>query len=203
VELHGAARVTGSKIAPGGLQAMTGHDMNLSYAPDGDTLQHVLVVGEAALQLAGEPGKPGRRLAANAIDTFLAPDGSTPTALAGRDAVQLTFPAEPGVAARTIRSATVDAVGEPGKGLTKAKFGGNVEYRETGGTNGSGGDVGHARHGAQARDENPIDEAKFVGGVRFTEGKMAAAAAVARTRWTRARSGLGGSEPRPGASCRT
>ena len=198
VELHGNARVTGSTASAGGLQALTGRDMNLSYAPDGEVLQHVLVVGDAVIQLAGSPGKPGRQLAASTIDSFLAPDGSTPTALAGRDAVQLTFPAEPGVPARTIRAVSVDAVGEQGRGLTKAHFDGNIEYRETGGTvdrvaRSAALDVG-LKPGMSS-----IDEAKFVGGVRFTEGKMEAQAAVARYGLDKGSLELSGSEPRPGA----
>ncbi len=197
VELHGNARVTATKIEAGGLQALTGRDMNLSYAPDGEALQHVFVNGDAVVRLAGAPGKPGRQLKANTIDSFLAPDGSTPTALAGRDGVQLTFPAEKDVPARTIRAASIDAVGEQGRGLTKAAFRGNVEYRE------SGAGVERVANSAELEvglkpGMSSIDQAKFVGGVRFTEGKMEARAAVARYGLDQGALELSGTEPPPG-----
>jgi LPS export ABC transporter protein LptC/lipopolysaccharide transport protein LptA len=194
LELHGNPRVVRATPTAGGLQAMTGRDMNLAYAPDGEALQHVLVGGDAVIQLAGAAGKPGRQLAANAIDISLAPDGSTPTALAGREAVQLTFPAEPGVAARTIRAASMDAIGEAGRGLTKAHFSNNVEYRETGGT------VDRTAKSATLDAAlkpgmSSIDEAKFVGNVRFVDGKMAAVAAVARYALESGHLELSGTEP--------
>src|SRR4029077_18089188 len=85
------------------------------------------------IQLAGEPGTPGREIAANMIDITLAPDGLTPTELVGRETVQLTFPPEAATPGRTIRASSLDARGEPGRGLTRAQFSGNVEYRERGG----------------------------------------------------------------------
>jgi len=85
------SRITSSKTSPGGLQALSSRDMNLKYAADGEILEHALITSEALIQLAGEAGKPGRQIAANVIDITLAPDGSTPVALAGRDNVQLTF----------------------------------------------------------------------------------------------------------------
>jgi lipopolysaccharide export system protein LptA len=193
-ELHGNSRVTGSKSAAGGLQAMNGRDMNLTYAPDGQALQHVLVAGDAVIRLAGAPGKPGRQLSANTIDISLAPDGSTPTSLAGREAVQLTFPAEPGVAARTIRAASIDAIGEPGRGLTKAHFSDNIEYRETGGASDRTAKSA-ALDVALQPGMSSIDEAKFVGNTRFTDGKMAAVAAVARYTLEKGRLELSGTEP--------
>jgi lipopolysaccharide export system protein LptA len=198
VELRGHSGVTGSKATPGGLQALTGRDINLNYGPDGQVIQHVLVVGDGLLQLAGEAGKPGRQLRAVTIDTSLAPDGSTPTALGARDGVQLTFPAEPGVAARTIRAATMDAVGEPGRGLTKAHFAQNVEYRETSAAvdrtaTSAALDVG-LKPGLSS-----IDEAQFSGNVRFTDGKMKAVAAASRYVLDKGLLELRGTELPPGA----
>src|SRR5262249_51643138 len=86
---------------------------------DGETLNHALITGNAQMQLAGESKSAGRQIAASLIDVTLASDGSTPTALIGRDSVQLTFPPEPEQAARTIRASSLDGKGEPGKGLTR------------------------------------------------------------------------------------
>jgi lipopolysaccharide export system protein LptA len=198
VELRGHSRVTTSKPTVGGLQELSGRDINLNYGPDGQVIQHVLVVSDSVLQLAGETGKPGRQLRAVSIDTTLAPDGSTPTALAARDAVQLTFPAEPGVAARSIHAATMDAIGEPGRGLTKAHFERDVEYRETSPT------VDRAARSA-ALDVglkpglSSIDEATFTGNVRFTDGTMRAVAAASRYVLDKGLLELRGTEPPPGA----
>ncbi|PYR53294.1 MAG: hypothetical protein DMF95_04780 [Acidobacteria bacterium] len=115
------------------MQTLSGRDMNLKYAADGESLEHTLISGDAVIQLAGEPGTAGRQIAANMIDMTLAPDGMSPTALVGREAVQLTFPPETATPGRTIRASALAARGEPGRGLTRAQFSGNVQYRELGG----------------------------------------------------------------------
>ena len=197
VELRGSSRVTNAKATPGGLHALTGRDVDLNYGPDGEVIQHVVVVGDALLQLAGETGKPGRQLGAASIDATLAPDGFTPTALAARDAVQLVFPAEPGVAARTIRAATMDAVGAPGRGLTTAHFSKNVMYREAGAAVDRTAESADLDVGLKP-GLSSIDEAKFSGNVRFTDGKMRAAAAVSRYVLDKGLLELRGTEPAPG-----
>ena len=194
VELHERARVTAAKVTAGGLQAMSGGQINLKYAPDGESLQQALVAGDASIQIAGEAGRPGRQIVATTIDIALAPDGTTPTALLGRDNVQLTFPPEPGKAGRTIRSANIDAKGEPGKGLTRAVFSGVVRYRERGGgvdrsVNSGTLDVG-LKPGMSA-----IDDAKFAQAVKFEEGKMAAEAAAAHYDPDKGTLALSGKEP--------
>ena len=194
VELHDGAQITSSNVTPGGLQAMSGGQMNLKYAADGESLEHALVAGDAKIQIAGEPGKQGREIVANTIDIALAPDGSTPIALLGREAVQLTFPPEAGAAGRTIRAATLDSKGEPGKGLTRASFGGNVQYRERGGdvdrsVNSGTLDVG-LKPGMSA-----IDDARFAHAVRFEEGKMAALSAAAHYDIDKGTLALSGTEP--------
>jgi LPS export ABC transporter protein LptC len=194
VELHDHARITATKVSAGGLQQMSGVQMNLTYAPDGESLQHALVAGEASIQIAGEAGKPGRQIVATTIDIALAPDGSTPTALLGRENVQLTFPAEPGAAARTIRSANLDAKGETGKGLTRALFSGGVQFRER------GPDVDRiVRSGTLDAGLKPgmstVEDAKFAQAVKFEEGKMAAQAAAAHYDIDKGTLALSGKEP--------
>ena len=178
VELHDHARITAAKVSPGGLQAMNGNQVNLTYAPDGESLQHALVAGEASIQIAGEAGKPGRQIVATTIDIALAPDGTTPTALLGRENVQLTFPPEPGKSGRIIRAANLDAKGEPGKGLTRAVFSGLVQYRESGGQVERAVNSGILDAGLKP-GMSTIDDAKFAQAVKFEEGKMAATAAAA------------------------
>jgi LPS export ABC transporter protein LptC len=177
VELHDHARITSAKVAPGGLQAMSGGQMNLTYAEDGESLQHALVAGDASLQIAGAAGKPGRQIVATTIDVALAPDGATPTALLGRENVLLTFPPEPGAAGRTIRSATLDAKGDAAKGLTRAVFAGGVQYRERGAGVDRAVNSGTLDVGLKPA-MSEIDDAKFAQAVKFEEGKMAAQAAA-------------------------
>lgn len=194
VELRGNARITASKVEVGGLQALTGRDMNLKYRADGGVLEHALIVGNAVVQLAGEAAASGRQITADTLDITLAPDGSTPTALVARDNVVLTFPAEGRTAARTIRAASLDAKGEAGKGLTTAQFAGSVQYRERG--NG----IDRAAR-SEALDVmlkpamSSIQEARFLRAVRFEEGTLAATAALGRYDLDKGLLELSGSEP--------
>src|SRR5206468_1304921 len=102
------ARLTSPDAAAGGLQSLGGGTINLKYAADGQALQHAVIVGDANAQLAGEPGKAGRQIAASTLDIGLAPDGSTPTSLVAREKVQLVIPGDSGTATRTIQAATLD-----------------------------------------------------------------------------------------------
>ena len=97
LELRGNSRMSGAKSAAGGLEALSGRDIDLRYLPDGQTLEHVLVAGDATIRLAGASGHAGRRITSNTVEIALGPDGSSPTALSARENVELTFPSEPGV----------------------------------------------------------------------------------------------------------
>ena len=194
LELHGNARITRSAAAAGGLQALAGRDVTLKYADDGQALQRATIGGDASIQLAGEAGKGGRQITANAIDVTLAPDGSTPTAVVARDAVQLTLPAESGTLARTVKAATLDADGEPTRGLTKARFTGSVEYREKTSTldrlaRSARLDVG-LKPGLSA-----FDQAVFSGGARFADATVFGTAASIRYLVDGGALDLAGSEP--------
>jgi LPS export ABC transporter protein LptC len=194
VELHGGARITTPKAAAGGLQSLTGRDLTLKYAADGQALEHVIINGDAVIRVAGEAGEAGREIVAAVMDIILAPDGSTPTALIARDNVQLTIPSDAGQPARTIRAATLDGKGEAGRGLTRAVFSGNVQYRERGAT------VNRAVSAAALdvglkRGLSSIEDAKFSRGVRFEDGKMLAVAAAGRYDLDKGTLELTGSEP--------
>jgi LPS export ABC transporter protein LptC len=194
IELHDQARINVAHPAAGAVQALSGQQMNLKYAEDGETLQHAVIGGTALIQVAGDAGKAGRQIAANTLDITLAPDGSTPTALLGRDAVQLTLPPEDDVPTRTVRAATLDATGTPDKGLTRAVFSGGVQYREQSATVGRGAnaaDLDMALEGGL----NAITEAHFLHGVRFVDGLLTALAADARYNVRNGTVALSGSEP--------
>ena len=178
VELRANARITSSKAAVGALQSLSGRDMDLKYAPKGDTLEHARIEGDGVIRVAGETGKPPREIAATTIDVALAPDGSTPTALVARDRVQLTIPPEPKIVGRTIRSSALDARGEAGRGLTRALFTGSVTYREQGSENNRDANASSLDVGLKP-GMSEIEDAKFAHAIRFEQGRMVALAAEA------------------------
>ena len=178
LELRGNSRIVMRGAAEGGLQSMSGRDANLAYADDGETLERVSLAGSGVIQLAGAGGQPGRRIAGEVVDVTLGPDGQV-TELVARDQVQLTLPAAADAPERTIRAATMDGTGEPGKGLTGARFAEKVEFREQ-------------RPGGAARTARSktltvvlgagggVDDARFAGGTRFEDGALVALAQDAR-----------------------
>src|SRR5229473_1179761 len=194
LELRGNPRIAASDATVGGLKAMTGRAIDLKYAPDGQTLQHALVTGDAAIQMNGERGQSGRQITANALDLVLAPDGSTPTLLAARDNVQLTIPAERGEPARTIRAQTLDGQGEAGRGLTHARFAGGVQFRERGAKVDRSAQSG-TLDTTLAPGLSQIEEARFAQAVRFESAGLTAAAALARYVLDKGLLELSGTEP--------
>lgn len=193
LELHNHSRITASAGGPGSLRSLSGADMTLAYAPDGESLERALIFNEAVLEMAGDAGGAPRRIAAKTLDIGMAPDGSTPVALAGRDQVEVTFPPSGATPGRTIRAPVLDARGEPGRGLTRATFSGGVQYRE------QGGKVDRAASSAtlvvaMKPGMGAIDEARFARNVRFEEGAMGAQAAAARYDLARGTLELSGSE---------
>src|SRR5262245_32338112 len=68
IELRGSGSVAGGG---GGLDSMTARDINLHYSPDGKTLQRVVLMGDAALALAGQNGGSGRQMTGDQLDVTL------------------------------------------------------------------------------------------------------------------------------------
>jgi LPS export ABC transporter protein LptC/lipopolysaccharide transport protein LptA len=193
LELRGHSRITGAPGAAGGLQAMSGRDIDLKYGPDGQTISQATITGDALVRLAGNAGDAGRQIGAAAVDMALADDGSTPTALAARENVEFVLPGEKGTT-RTIRAQTFDGKGEASRGLTGGRFTGDVLYLEQAGTV-----TRTARSAVLDVALGPglatIDEARFARSVQFTEGAMQAAAASARYVLNPGSLELTGSEP--------
>src|SRR6266540_3465376 len=71
VELHEGARIRSTNTGVGGLQALTARDVTLKYTADGRSLEHAMLVGDASVQVAGEPGKGGRQITSNVMDVAL------------------------------------------------------------------------------------------------------------------------------------
>ncbi len=178
LELRGNSRIVMSGAIEGGLQSMTAHDINLEYADDGETLQHAVLAGGGVMQLAGAGGQPGRRIAGEVIDVTVDPGGAV-TALVARDNVQLSLPASKDAPERVIRAATMNATGEPGKGLTGAQFSRDVEFREQ--RSGAVPRVARSRTLAVVLGGNGgVDNADFAGGTTFEDGLTKARALEAR-----------------------
>ncbi len=195
LQLHGGATIASTAATAGGLKGLNGQDVTLNYAADGQALEHAIVTGDASIQIAGEARKPVRQISAGTVEITLAPDGTTPTLLTGRDNVQLTLPAEErGSVARTIKAASLDADGEPGRGLTKARFTGNVDFLEKSAT--------VDRDARSARLEvglkqgfSAFDQAAFSGGVRFADPKFFGTAASVKYNVDTSALDMTGSEP--------
>jgi LPS export ABC transporter protein LptC len=197
LELHGNATISGDAASAGSLQGISGNDVNVEYADDGQALEHVIIGGTAVVKLSGGAGKPGREIAANALDVQLADDGATPVAMIARQNVQLTLPADEGVAARTVKAQTLVASSnpkEPARGLTRAQFAGGVEYREKSGSvertaRSAALDVG--LKAAMAA----FDSATFSGAARFEDTQVTGTASSLKYLADEGTLALSGSEP--------
>ncbi len=177
MELRGDSRISMKDASPGGLQALAAPEMNLGFKPDGETIQRALLAGGGVIQMAGTGDKPGRRIAGKTIDVALG-DQNEVTSLAAREQVQLTIPRDQDTPERTIRSVSMDATGEAGKGLTAATFTKDVEFREVRGPDDYR--EAHSATLAVVLTDSGIDDAQFKGGTRFEDGKSTATAADAR-----------------------
>ncbi len=178
LELRENSRMVMSAAAAGALQAMHAKDMNLTFGPDGETFDHVLLAGAGVLQFAGTGGQPGRRIAADVIDIEMGQEGEV-TALVARDNVQLTIPATKDAPERTIRAAAMKGTGEPGRGLTGARFTDEVEFREVKARD----QVRTSRSktlDVVLASDGGIDDARFAGGTVFLDGALQARALDAR-----------------------
>jgi lipopolysaccharide export system protein LptA len=155
---------------------MNARDIDLDYTEDGSALERVVMTGRGSITLKTENGSSRRRIAGESLDLALAPDGSVTHAV-GAGGVQLDLPAAAGTPSRIIRAMTLDAAGEPGKGLTSARFVTNVEYREDGG--GNPGRVARSDSLQVTLTNDVLSGALFRGRVRFEEQTLQARAARA------------------------
>ena len=181
MELRGNSRMTG-KPGAGGPQDMRAKDIDLAYAEDGRTLQSARLVENAVLQLPGEKGRTGRRIAGKTIDIALGPDGSTVTNLVANESVQVDLPPDGDTPARRIRSASLLATGAPGAGIEAATFSGAVEYRENRAARGKLTAIDRAAKSDRLDLRTKpgfgdIETASFHNNVRFTDGAKTSAEA--------------------------
>jgi lipopolysaccharide export system protein LptA len=178
MQLRGNSRIVGTGA---NAQSMSAKDIDLTYAPDGRTLQLAKLMEESAVQLPSEGG--ARRIGARMIDMTMAPDGSTVTRLNATENVQLDLPAQGTMAAKTIKASTLAASGEGDAGLQTGTFEGPVDYRETRAARGNLAAVD--RHGTARRlivhtkpGLGDLQQAEFRGNFKFVDGSQTAEAPV-------------------------
>jgi LPS export ABC transporter protein LptC len=197
LELHGNATISGETGGAGSLQGISGTDVTLEYADDGQAIEHAIIGGNANVKLSGGAGKAGREIAANALDVKLGPDGATPIAMMARQNVQLTLPADEGVATRTVKAQTLMATSDPAnpsRGLTRAEFTGGVEYREKSATVDRFARSGRLQVGLKAAMA-AFDSATFSGAARFEDAKVTGTASSLTYLADQGTLSLSGSEP--------
>jgi lipopolysaccharide export system protein LptA len=181
MELRGNSHMTG-KPGVSGPQDMRAKDIDLLYGDDGRTLQSARLVENASVQLPGEKGKQGRRIAGKAMDIAMAPDGATVTNLVANENVQVDLPPDGETPARRIRSASLMATGAPGAGIQAATFSGNVELRESRAARGKLAEIDRTSKSDRMDVKTKpgfgdLERADFHGNVRFTEGTKTTAEA--------------------------
>ena len=127
IELRGNARVVGGEA----FESMSARDIDLDYSDNGDVLERVVLQGGGTVVLTGEDDEGGRQFEGDSLELMLAPD-QTITQATGRGGVRMMLPAAASAPSRRITARSLDASGEPGKGLTAARFDEQVEFEETG-----------------------------------------------------------------------
>ena len=178
IELRGNARVAGGRL----FDSMSARDIDLDYTDDGVTLERVTLRGGGGIAMRGDDeGESGRQFAGETLDITFAPD-ATLTGVIGRGNVRVDLPASGSESARTparaVQSDSFEGSGVEGKGLTAARFTGNVQFRE----------AAQAKQAARTARANTLQigladdavtQALFAGAVRFAEGDLAASGAEA------------------------
>jgi lipopolysaccharide export system protein LptA len=174
IELRGNARVSGGTA----FNSMRARDIDLDYTDDGATLERVALRGGGAIVMNGDDeGATGRQFTGETLDLAFAADSSL-TGVVGRDKVRVDLPGVEGMPARRVTAQAFDGAGEPGKGLTAARFTEQVEYREAPPT---GQPSRTARSDAlrlMLADE-AVTGATFTGRVAFEQGDLQAVGAQA------------------------
>ena len=180
MELRGHASIAGTR-GFGNLRAIRGATINIDYADDGRTVQHLTVAGQASLVLAGStPKAPGQQLAAEWIDIAMGPDGAI-TNLVARERLLVTLPPDGAAPARTIRATELTGDGVAGAGLTAMRFTGGVDFREGGTAKTPAARTATSSTLTLALNASGgADRATFAGDVAFTDGTLKAIAAEAR-----------------------
>ena len=130
LQLDGGARITGSHRSAGRLREMSADDIGLNYGENGQTLEEATLRGQAGVDLYGEDGAPGSRIAGRTIELTFGEPGEGVAGLSASGNVMLSLPPSTD---GTIQRVTAEAltVSDAEDGTSRARFDGGVEYRET------------------------------------------------------------------------
>jgi lipopolysaccharide export system protein LptA len=110
---------------------MRASDIDLALHPDGHTMQHAALRGQASVRLTSATGQ--KTIGAPSIDVSLAPDGQTVTRLDGSGGVVVQLPPTADTpTTRTITAPTLAATGDDKVGLKTALFAGSAKFVEHG-----------------------------------------------------------------------
>jgi lipopolysaccharide export system protein LptA len=175
LELRGNASVQGGN---GALDALKANAIDLHYSEDGTILTQVVLTGAASLTTAADEHASSRRMSGERLEVQMAADGSVGH-ITGQEGVQLELPPAQGAPARTIRAGTLDATGEPGRGLTAARFRTDVVFQENAKPGATSREV-HAQALNASLEGDGLRNAFFSGAVVFKEQDLEAGAAEAR-----------------------
>ncbi len=175
MELRGSADVKGGN---GPLDSMKADAIDLSYNEDGTLLQRVLLNKNATFSTAADEHASSRRMSGDVLEVNMAPDG-TVSKIIGSGGVQLDMPSVDEGPPRTIRARTLDATGEPGRGLTAVRFRDDVVFQEENKSTSSTREV-RAQSLNASLEGDGLRNAFFSGGVSFKERGFEAAGAEAR-----------------------
>jgi lipopolysaccharide export system protein LptA len=185
LDLRGAARVDPTPGSPANQPAMSADEISMGFHPDGQTLQHARLTGQAVLTLRDT--NISRSIKASMIDLFTGTDGRTLVSLDAADRVIVTLPASATAPARTITSQTLKATGDEKKGLTSARFEGSPQFEESGTKTTGGAGRGGSATATEARTGTStvlvltlggqleaIEKAEFEQDVVFKNGSLTA-----------------------------
>ena len=179
LQLRGNSRMAGGANGP---DSMAANDIDVTYGPDGRTLERANLMENAVLQLSGSggaappagPGQAGKRITGKTITISMAPDGKTVTQLTSTENVQVDLPAENNAPSKRIRAAALVATGTPEAGLRNAAFTGKVTYQEARAARGNQPAVNRSATSESLQIETQaglgaIEKADFRGNVRFRD----------------------------------
>jgi lipopolysaccharide export system protein LptA len=176
LDLRGHAAVVPREGVENPPPEMRGDTIAMTFHPEHRTLSQATLTGSASLILREAAGR--RSVDAGWIDVLTDEDGRSLRQLTARDRVVVELPATGTAPARTIRAPALTATGAAGQGLQSARFEGGVEFVEHPAASGAATRTGRSRVLDLRLDGgfDAIDEAEFLGQVRFETGETTASA---------------------------
>lgn len=179
LQLQENARILGRRREPGQLRAMAASDIRLGYAEEGRRLERATMIGGARLGLFGSDGDSGTEIAAQSMDVGFTSSGDGVSALEARTGVVVDMPRGRSGPEQRIGADALHGASTSGRSLDRARFEGDVEYRERGG---NGGRSGRAERleATFAAGLAALEDATFRGEVTFEDGAVQALGDEAR-----------------------